>query len=246
MKFAREGWWWILPLIGIDIGWHIHSLPTIYNPWVYFFVLTLPTVLGILLLASFFRIPERAPEKGFNPETSILCPSDGQLVAIEQENGCLSYYIEMHLHNAHITRAPLSGTVTSVVRQGGNHHMVYFFKKVEALESKPIRKNARSIITFEDNHKRCFDISLICGAFFRRARPYVKPGDIVQKGDLIGAILFGSTIKVTLPQLTEGSQYTLVAKVGDKVKGGKTILCTNPSPSSPQPLEQSMSQQIPI
>ncbi len=225
MKFNKEMWWWITPCILADIGWHFISLPTKYNIWAYFFLITLPTTIGIILLASFFRDPDREPEAGYEKDISILSPTDGYLIAIEKEEGNLVLFIEMHYNDAHVARAHLSGTVINVTRIGGAHHWVYFFKKQEDTKSLAIRKNARAIIEFEDNLGRKFLYYLICGAFFRRAKPYVEIGDKIQQGQRIGMIVFGSTIKITIP----GVDYDIISKIGEKVKGGHTIICKKKS-----------------
>ena len=221
MKFAKEMWLWITPCIIADVAWHIYSLPTKYNPWAYFFVITFPTVSGILLLASFFRDPERVPPSHHIPGTTILCPADGNLIAVEIEGGDTAIYVEMHYNNVHVTRAHLPGTVTKIIRQGGKHHWVYFFKKTVGSESRAIRKNARAIVQLEDENGNIFDYYLICGAFFRRAKPYVKVGDTITEGQRIGMIAFGSTVRITLP----GTQYEMVTNIGEKVKAGQTIIC---------------------
>ncbi|UYP45109.1 Phosphatidylserine decarboxylase proenzyme [Candidatus Lokiarchaeum ossiferum] len=221
MKFAKEMWFWITPCIIADIAWHIYSLPTKYNPWAYFFVITFPTVSGILLLASFFRDPERTPHPNHVPGKTILCPADGNLIAIEEEAGDTAIYVEMHYNNVHVTRAHLSGMVTKVIRKGGRHHWVYFFKKTVGSESQAIRKNARAIIQMRDLEGNYFEYYLICGAFFRRAKPFVKPGDQITEGQRIGVIAFGSTVRITLP----GTHYEIMSQIGDKVKAGHTIIC---------------------
>ncbi len=221
MKYAKEMWFWITPCIIADVAWHIYSLPTIYNPWAYFFVITFPTVSGILLLASFFRDPERSPHSNYVLGETILSPADGNLIAVEEEGGDTAIYIEMHYNNVHVTRAHLAGTVKKVIRKGGKHHWVYFFKKTVGTESRAIRKNARAIIYLEDEHGNPFEYYLICGAFFRRAKPFVKPGDTVTEGQRIGVIAFGSTVRITLP----GIKYKMTVKIGEKVSAGHTIIC---------------------
>ena len=71
MKFSKEMWYWITPCIVANIAWHIISLPTKYNPFLYFFVITVPTCSGIILLASFFRDPDRMPDPDYIPGVSI-------------------------------------------------------------------------------------------------------------------------------------------------------------------------------
>ena len=220
MKIVKEGWFWVLPPLGFAIYWHCISLPTIYNPWVYFFGLTLPSAAGITLLASFFRDPDRPLPVKFNPEKDILCPADGKICAIVNEEKKLAIYVEMHLNNVHVARSPIQATVTRVQRIKGKHHMVHFLSYTEGQESKAVKKNAHAIITLQDSNLQEYQCFLICGAFFRRAKPYVKCGDKIHPGQRIGMIVFGSTIKITLPH----TNYKLIVKLGEKVKGGKTIL----------------------
>ncbi|MCF2139836.1 MAG: phosphatidylserine decarboxylase [Candidatus Lokiarchaeota archaeon] len=220
MRFAKEGFFWVVPALALDIGWHIISLPTKYNPWLYFWVITFPTTVGIILLASFFRDPERELPENFNPKTDVVCPADGTVVSIEQVNDLLSIYIEMHYYNVHVVRSPCNLIVDEVIRQKGKHHLVYFVKTSTKTTTKAILKNARTIVKLKNESGEKIDYYMICGAFFRRAKPYVKAGDKLSAGDRVGMIVFGSTLKMVIPFHNQ----SCCVKVGEKVRAGKTIL----------------------
>lgn len=220
MQFRKEGLVWVLPPLALAIWWHGISLPTHYNPWIYFLVVTCPCTIGIGLLAFFFRDPVREIPHNFNPKMHLLSPADGKLIAIEQEGDRTAFYIEMHLNHVHVNRSPVNGKVISVKRIQGKHYLVHFFKQTKANQSKAVKKNAHAIITIEDQDHHHFTCFLICGAFFRRARPFVKVGDFLTAGDRMGMILFGSTVKVSF----NNTLYTFHSKIGDKVRAGETIL----------------------
>jgi phosphatidylserine decarboxylase len=59
----------------------------------------------------------------------------------------------------------------------------------------------------------------IAGLIARRIVCYKQPGDAVAAGERIGYIKFGSRVDVIF-----GPEWTFIAKVGDKVTAGSTIL----------------------
>ena len=65
----------------------------------------------------------------------------------------------------------------------------------------------------------------ITGAIARRIVPWSKLGDSLQKGERFGMIRFGSRTEVYLPMSSE-----ITVKIGDKVKGGETIIARLASP----------------
>jgi phosphatidylserine decarboxylase len=62
-------------------------------------------------------------------------------------------------------------------------------------------------------------VTQIAGVLARRIVCRVQPGDVLQIGQRYGLIRFGSRTDVTLPPEAE-----VVAKVGDVVRGGVTLL----------------------
>ncbi|MHA1674548.1 MAG: phosphatidylserine decarboxylase [Promethearchaeota archaeon] len=221
MRFAKEGYIWVVPLLLIDIWWHIISLPTKYNPWLYFWVITAPTFGGIILLASFFRDPTRNLPKNYKSDRQVLSPADGSICAIDYSEESVSIFVEMHYHNVHVVRAPTDVIVKDVIRKKGRHHLVYFFKKSTDSSTRAIRKNARTILTLETKSGQIMDYYMICGAFFRRSKPYVHIGNKLSAGDRIGMIVFGSTVKLSFLK----ENYQIRVKLGDRVKAGTSILC---------------------
>ncbi|TFH29398.1 MAG: hypothetical protein E4G98_03895 [Promethearchaeota archaeon] len=221
MRFAKEGYIWVIPLLLIDIWWHIISLPTKYNPWLYFWVITAPTCCGIILLASFFRDPTRITPTNFQSDRHVLSPADGSICAIDYGGESLSIFVEMHYYNVHVVRAPTDVAVRDIIRQKGRHHLVYFFKKSTDSATRAIRKNARTLLILETKSGQKMEYYMICGAFFRRAKPYVHIGDKLKAGDRVGMIVFGSTVKLTFLK----ANYRIKVKIGDRVKAGMSILC---------------------
>ncbi|MGZ5304735.1 MAG: phosphatidylserine decarboxylase, partial [Bacteroidia bacterium] len=63
----------------------------------------------------------------------------------------------------------------------------------------------------------------IAGAVARRIRFYLKPGQVVKQGEELGFIKFGSRMDIFMPIGTE-----ICVKMGDKVKGGVTLLAKLP------------------
>ena len=69
----------------------------------------------------------------------------------------------------------------------------------------------------------------IAGLIARRIICYKKPGDILEPGERIGLIKFGSRCDVILP-----STASIQVKVGDMVQGGSSTLAILASGTNPQ------------
>ncbi len=59
----------------------------------------------------------------------------------------------------------------------------------------------------------------IAGFVARRIVCYIKPGDLLKKGEIFGLIRFGSRVDLYLPLTVNPA-----VKVGQKVKGGESII----------------------
>ena len=63
----------------------------------------------------------------------------------------------------------------------------------------------------------------IAGVIARRIVCRLKAGDVVHTGERFGMIKFGSRVDLTLPAETE-----IKVRVGDRVRGGQTIMGVMP------------------
>ena len=109
--------------------------------------------------------------------------------------------------DCHVNRSPVSGRVLSVKYIEGSTPPAFIRKK-------GVRTN-EILIKSEDEIYRVLQIA---GIFARRIVSYVKEGDIVNKGDKIGMIRFGSRVVLEIPD-----GYRFVRKVSEKVKAGETV-----------------------
>jgi phosphatidylserine decarboxylase len=83
--------------------------------------------------------------------------------------------------------------------------------------------NEQTLITIQDGD---FSISFkqIAGLLARRIICDLKEGQKVRRGQRMGMIKFGSRVDVLLP-----AEAQLYVKVGDRVKGGSSVLGRLPS-----------------
>jgi phosphatidylserine decarboxylase len=153
-------------------------------------------------------------------ENQIICPADGKVVVIEeaQEN---EYFKDKRLQisvfmspiNVHVNRNPISGIVKFFKYHPG--------KYLVAWDPKSSTDNERTTVVVENSNGVPVLFRQIAGALARRIVWYVKEGDQVEQGKEFGFIKFGSRVDVFLPV---GTQVNV--NLGDKVKGGVTVLAT--------------------
>lgn len=163
-----------------------------------------------LFFAWFFRDPPRE-----SPPSGIIAPADGKVVDIEQveppfSGNFVKVGIFMSPFDVHVTRAPLSGKVVAIKGEEGGFRRAYLLSASRA--------NLRRHILIEGDEGKVV-VSQVAGAVARRIRTYVKEGDRVERGQRIGIIMFGSRVDTWLP-----GSFRIKVKVGDKVKGGETVL----------------------
>jgi phosphatidylserine decarboxylase len=151
----------------------------------------------------FHRDPEREPR-----EEGIVSPADGTVSVIREEGDRLRVGVFMNLHDVHVNRAPLGGTVESVEHSPGAHRPAF---------SKDSERNERVRIDYGD-----YGVVLIAGAFARRITPYVEAGDELARGERIGHVSFGSRADVLLPP-SIGREDLLVGE-GDRVRASESVL----------------------
>ncbi len=168
----------------------------------------------------FFRDPHRTIPTG---KGLIVSPGDGRVTetaSITTTEGALQRIsIFLSVFDVHVNRAPIGGTVSSVHYQKGQY--------LNAMNPASAERNERSAITLRgEGADAGFEITFkqIAGLLARRIVCRCAEGQTVERGERVGLIKFGSRVDVLLPATAE-----LRVKVGDRVKGGASVLAAVPS-----------------
>ena len=166
-------------------------------------------------IVRFFRNPER---HFIEEEKVVICPADGKVIKVEnvEMNGTIAgkfkkISIFMNVFNVHVNRAPYSGKTEAI-----NYHEGKF---VSANLDKASLDNERNEVMIRTEDARMIWAVQIAGLIARRIVCWVKPGDVVQKGERFGLIRFGSRVDVYLPE-----DSRIAVNIGDKVRAGETHL----------------------
>jgi phosphatidylserine decarboxylase len=186
-------------------------------------------LLAVLFLwafvVSFFRDPERVIPSGSD---ALVSPADGTVTHIDEAAepdfpGGRAFRISIFLSvlNVHVNRIPRSGRVAEVRYYPGSF--------LDARHPQCGVANEQLWIDLDDAQTgKRLRVKQISGKIARRIVCWLKPGDEVNKGERFGMIKFGSRTEIYLPL---DSQRQVQVKVGDRVKGGSTILLFWVSPA---------------
>jgi phosphatidylserine decarboxylase len=118
--------------------------------------------------------------------------------------------IFLSVFDVHVNRVPVTGTVTVVDYREGE------FTNALNIESAVV--NEQTLIAI-DTGEHTVSFKQIAGLLARRIVCNLKPGQRVERGQRMGMIKFGSRVDVLMPAEAE-----LRVKVGDRVKGGSSII----------------------
>lgn len=195
---VRDGIYYALGFTaaGILISW-------LLEPWA-----ALPLFLLGAFCAWFFRDPERPIPVG----PVAVSPADGKVVAVAPEgNGLTRISIFLNIFDVHVNRSPVSGVIAGYVYQKGK----FLVASLEAASSD----NEQTIITVRTQDGTLVVFKQIAGLIARRIVFTKKPGDLVQAGERIGLIKFGSRMDVIL-----GPEWQIEVTPGMRVSAGSSIL----------------------
>jgi phosphatidylserine decarboxylase len=173
-------------------------------------------------VATFFRDPVRTTPRG---ERLIIAPADGLVTMIARvpppaelraadglaDGDYTRVSIFMSVFDVHINRAPISGRVQRIVYIPG--------KFVNADLDKASEDNERQHMVVETSDGLKIAFTQIAGLVARRILSFVREGDMVDAGQRIGLIRFGSRVDVYLPAGT-GAKVLL----GQRTIAGETVL----------------------
>src|SRR6266498_5364612 len=149
------------------ISFYIFSFHVPWLSWLIF----LGTLVLLILIISFFRIPQR---KYTIDDNAIIAPADGKIVTIEEiqadeyfTDHRLQVSIFMSPLNVHVNRNPVSGEVAYSKYHKG--------KYLVAWHPKSSTENERHVIVYKKNDKELL-VKQIAGALAKRIVNYLQPG----------------------------------------------------------------------
>ena len=198
---VRDGYFYALGLIvaAIVVGWAARP------GW----------ALVPLLLASFFLWFFRDPERAI-PETAgaVVSPADGKVTDVSwvttggEKQARISIFLSVF--DVHVNRSPIAGIVRDVRYQKG--------KFLNAMNQASAEENEQNVVRVEGDGQVVI-FKQIAGLLARRIVFHPKVGDRLERGQRVGLIKFGSRTDILL-----NSTASLQVKVGDRVRGGASIL----------------------
>ena len=198
---VRDGYFYALALFAaaVVLGWLTRPAWAI-----------IPGLLAIFFL-WFFRDPERAiPQEA----GAVVSPGDGRVTDISPvtvgNEKQMRVSIFLSVFDVHVNRSPIGGVVRDVRYQRGQF--------MNAMNAVSAEKNEQNIVTLEDQHQKIV-FKQIAGLLARRIVFYPKVGDRLERGQRVGLIKFGSRVDLLLD-----ASARLSVKVGDRVKGGASVL----------------------
>jgi phosphatidylserine decarboxylase len=198
---VRDGYLYAAPLIAaaVLIGW-------LASPaWV-----IIPVLLAFFFL-WFFRDPERAIPQEVG---AVVSPGDGKVTDVSPltvgNERLTRISIFLSVFNVHVNRSPIGGTIREIRYQRGQF--------LNAMNEASADRNEQNIVTVEGDGQAVV-FKQIAGLLARRIVFNPKVGDRVERGQRVGLIKFGSRVDVLFD-----ASAALQVKVGDRVKGGASVL----------------------
>ena len=182
--------------------------------------LTRPSwVIVPLILAAFFLWFFRDPERVIPSEPgAVVSPADGKVtsVATINVNGetFKSISIFLNVFDVHVNRTPIGGKIACVTYKKGQF--------VSANKEDASEANEQNVITVDGiivGQPTRVVFKQIAGLIARRILCYVQPGSVVEAGQRIGLMKFGSRMDVFL-----GAEWEVLVKTGQRVAGGSDAL----------------------
>ena len=172
-----------------------------------FWILAVFFILVAAFMAFFFRDPRRVPP---TEDGVIVSAADGTVTRIEDDERGKLVSVFLSPLNVHINRSPIAGRITKVEYIRG--------KKLPATKNEASFVNERNSLTIE-NDKMTVVCTQIAGILARRIVCRVKEGHEMTIGERFGLIKFSSRTDLRMP-----ANVALNVKIGDKVKGGVTVI----------------------
>ena len=198
---VRDGYLYALALIAaaVLLGWFAQPA------WA-----VVPLLLAVFFL-WFFRDPERAIPDAAG---AVVSPGDGKvtdtsIVTVGGEKQ-VRVSIFLSVFDVHVNRSPIAGVVREVRYQRG--------KFLNAMNQASAEQNEQNIVRVEGDGQ-VVAFKQIAGLLARRIVFYPKVGDRLERGQRVGLIKFGSRVDVLCDPAA-----ALQVKVGDRVRGGSSVL----------------------
>jgi phosphatidylserine decarboxylase len=178
-------------------------------------VLGIPLILLAVAVGSFFRDPERYPER---TEGVVISAADGKVTDVsectlpdDRETVYHRVSVFMSPLNVHVNRAPVAGEVAMVEHAPGEFLAAY--------RDDASTHNERNLIILRDAMGRRHGIMQIAGYLARRIVCRVHSHDKIEMGQRIGLIMFGSRVDHFVPR-----DYRVSVAVGERVLAGETVI----------------------
>ncbi|HSS76359.1 MAG TPA: phosphatidylserine decarboxylase [Thermoanaerobaculia bacterium] len=203
MKFAKEGWLYVLPFVFLAGLLFVFGRPG----WG-----TAALVAGLLILL-FFRDPRRSYE---GDAGTVLAAADGLITRIDTledtEIGPGRYQrivTFLSVFDVHVQKVPVAGEVIASRYKPG--------RKVAAFREDAGDVNEKHLTVIRRSTGDLVGVRQIAGLLARRVVCYLKEGDRVHRGQAMGLIKFSSRVDLLVPEA-----YQVLVKKGDRVKNGAT------------------------
>lgn len=194
------------------VSFYFISFHAAWLSWVIFIL----TLVLLLFIISFFRVPRRQLMLGSN---LVIAPADGKVVVIEEvldeeyfKDKRLQISIFMSPANVHQNRTPITGEVVYSQYHKG--------KYLVAWHPKSSTENERHSVVIRHPQSEIL-VKQIAGALAKRIKNYLSVGQKVEQGAEMGFIKFGSRVDVLLPLNAK-----INVKFNEVVKGGVTVLAS--------------------
>ena len=176
-------------------------------------------VLFVIFTFYFFRDPDPMTPTSSN---LIIAPGHGKVDTIDTTTEpefmggeCQRISIFLSVFDVHVQNSPTTGRVAYFRHKEGQY--------LNAMRADCADFNVNVLIGFESVEPNGYGakvgVRLIAGLIARRIVPWIAQNDVVQRGERISLIQFGSRVNVYLPKSAK-----IKIQLGDRVVGGQSVL----------------------
>jgi phosphatidylserine decarboxylase len=176
-------------------------------------------ILFVVFTFYFFRDPE--PEAAAE-HAAIVSPAHGTVDVVDETTEpeflggkCKRISIFLNVFNVHVQRAPVNGKIVFQKHTDGQ------FISATRSDCGEYNENVLIGVVPADFPNQKLSVRLIAGLIARRIIMWAAVGETVPRSERISLIQFGSRADVYLPLSVK-----IRCKLGDKVKGGETIIAS--------------------